>query len=61
MRKTLDPKITWEELVSDLKTVQTKVTKNTSANASNRNGFGAKSARFPSTRRHMYRPVYSLP
>lgn len=52
MRKTLDPKITWEELVSDLKTVQTTVTKNTSANASNRNGFGAK--------RHMYRPVYSF-
>lgn len=58
MRKTLDPKITWEELVSDLKTVQTTVTKNTSANASNRNGFGAKG--FPYTKRHMYRPVYSF-
>ena len=59
MRKVRDqPSTTQEELVNDLKAVGTKVTKR---NTLHREGLKSCCARFLCWRRHMYRPIWSLP
>ena len=60
MRKVRDQtSTTEEELVNDLKAVGTTVTKRTISNTLHRKWL--KSARFLCWRRHMYRPIWSLP
>ena len=59
MRKVRDqPSTTQEELVNDLKAIGTTVTKRTISNTLHLEGL---SPRFLCWRRHMYRPVWSLP
>ncbi len=53
------PRTTREDLVNDLKAAGTIVTKKTIGNTLRSEGL--KSCRSPCSRKHMYRPVWSLP
>ncbi len=53
------PRTTREDLVSDLKAAGSIVTKKTIGNTLRREGL--KSLKSPCSRKHMYRPVWSLP
>ncbi len=54
------PRTIWEDLVNDLKAAGTIITKKTIGNTLRHEGLKVP-VRYPCSRKHMYRPVWSLP